>query len=169
MLRGDVFVPQYQGPARRPPGPIGAQRLIFQLNNEGLSLEDICELLGERGINPADELDRFSRGHSYEFTVDEGCDRLEQALAEIAQWRKESASPARDSSPGSGAARSADASTARVSTELSVPSSGLSVQGPAVSSRIPSQQAYNRRSDGHEPNHSAGGPSRSSSSAARRE
>jgi hypothetical protein len=141
MLRGDLFVPQYQGPARRPPGTTGVDQLISELLDERLSLYDICKLLGERGLNPSDELDRFAHGQSYEFTKDEGCERLELALAQIAQWRKESASPARYSSPGSGAAKSADVSTARASTELSVLSSGRNSQERTVSSGI-SSQAY---------------------------
>ena len=161
------FVPQYQGPSRRPPGTLHVEQLYSALLDHGMSMVQICKLLGERGRNAAYELERFANGKSEYFTKDEGCERLEQALAQIAQWRKESASPARDSSPGSGAARSAEASTARVSTKLSVLSSGRSVQGPTVTSGMSSQQAYNRCVGGHASDH--GGPSSSNSSAARRE
>ena len=139
MLRCEIFVPQYQGPARRPPSTVGVQRLVSDLLKEGLTLEDINELVGERGCNPVDQLDRFARGHSRFFTVDEGCERLELALAQIAQWRKESISPAGDSSPGSGAARSADATPPCASTELSVLFSGRNSQEQTVSSGMSSQ------------------------------
>jgi hypothetical protein len=144
------------------------EQLYSDLLDHGMSMSEISKLLGERGPNAAYELERFANGKSEHFTKDEGCERLELALAQIAQWRKESASPVRDSSPG-GAARSADASTARVSTELSVPSSGRNSLELTVSSGMSSQQAYHRCSGEHETNHGAAGPSGSSSSAARRE
>ena len=77
------FVPQYQGPSRRPPGTLHVDQLIVALLDHGMSMSEISELLGESGHSAAYDLARFVDGKSEYFTKDEGCERLEQALAEI--------------------------------------------------------------------------------------
>jgi DNA-binding transcriptional MerR regulator len=78
-------IPEYQGPALRPPGTHPIQQLLSDLQDEGMSLAEISQLIGEPGVDAAHRLDEFAKGRCRYFTVAEGCERLELALAEIAQ------------------------------------------------------------------------------------
>ena len=149
-------IPEYQGPALRPPGTHPIQQILSDLQDEGMSLAEISQLIGEHGVDAAHRLDEFAKGRCRYFTVAEGCERLELALAEIAQRKETALSAARECCASSGVAPSAVVRMPRGVSAFSVPSSDRSSQEPALTSGV-SSAAYKRRSV-HEHGHSTVAP-----------
>ena len=114
---------QYKGPPRRPRGRIHIEQLFSDLQDEGMSLAEISQLIGEPGNDAAHRLDEFAKGRCRYFTVAEGCERLELALAEIAQRKETALSAARECCASSGVAPSAVVRMPRGVSAFSVPSS----------------------------------------------